>query len=1126
MRTHISLNLLIGVMLLLPFPGIAQKSNSDTARVRMLLESAAAYSQQAQWDSALVLYQQAEGLCEKKKSWDTYLIARNGLASALRSLGLGDSGMAVQQKNVALARRLLKPDHPTVGLCYNQLAVFLIDRSQYDSALSLLVKAADILKKKYSENHLDVSQVYNNLLKVYYITGNIDQALFYAEKTLNIRRHHLGENHTLVAASYSNMAVMYEIQGKYAEAISYNAKALAVYISLTSEYHPAVANIYENIGGLYLTMGLIDSALYYTDRALLIRRTVLKAGHPDISKTHLSLALSYSSAGLQDSALRHVQTATEFYRNTYGENHLGTAECYQHTAIIYQKRSEFDLAIEYTQKALSVFRSLFGENHEKTAMCYNNLGVLADDKKEYALAVKYYRNALNIYRAIYADNNYRIANSLNNLGLAYENLGLYDSAKTLLDESMKMRQQLFGDKNYYTAQSHCNIGNLYIKMNDYAEAEKHLLIAVRQHKELFGDKNSPLSQNFYDLAALYQLTGRLSDALRVVQLSLYANIRALRDTADLMATPPTAYCINPILLLETVDFKARLLYQSYRQSRDIRYLYASLKHFDLCDTLIDAARRSIVSLSDKITLSETSTRICEGALEAYNEAAVTTTDPNAGKLYRERIFYFSEKNKAGVLMEALAGAEALKFSGIPDSLLQLEHHLKTRIKFYERQLAEDPDSLSERLFRDILFDLNRRYDHLIKKFEDSYPAYYELKYTRKPVALKDIQKLLDKKTALISFFTGDSLISRIMVTANTIDVSLFPKEKTFEDSLRLYLKELSGQLNLKPRRLIKRLGYKYYTLLLPSEAKRYENLIIIPDGILSMVPFETFLTEPSIKVNKYSKLPYLIKRHAVSYSYSANLFYRTFQKSGEIEIRNLHDWLALAPVFNDDNNAGMTFRTRYFLQKADPACSDTSRTRGRMIQRDRIAPLPGTLEEVNNIFRLFDASDRKAMALLQKSARESFIKSDSVRNFRYIHLATHGFVNIERPELSGILLTLDSTDTEDGILFMGEIYSLHLNADLTVLSACETGLGQVKKGEGLIGLTRALLYAGSKNLLVSLWKVADQSTANLMFDFYKQHLKAGPKGFATALRDAKLKLLKQSQLGHPFYWSPFILIGR
>ena len=144
-----------------------------------------------------------------------------------------------------------------------------------------------------------------------------------------------------------------------------------------------------------------------------------------------------------------------------------------------------------------------------------------------------------------------------------------------------------------------------------------------------------------------------------------------------------------------------------------------------------------------------------------------------------------------------------------------------------------------------------------------------------------------------------------------------------------------------------------------------------------------------------------------------------------------------------------------------------------------------------------------------------------------MHFATHDFVNSGRPELSGLLLAQDTTSGEHGVLYSGEIYNLKLNADLVVLSACETGLGKIQKGEGIIGLTRALLYAGAKNIIVSLWQVADESTSDLMVDFYKNSLVSkGQISYSEALRNAKLKMISEGKYAHPIFWSPFILIGK
>jgi CHAT domain-containing protein len=278
----------------------------------------------------------------------------------------------------------------------------------------------------------------------------------------------------------------------------------------------------------------------------------------------------------------------------------------------------------------------------------------------------------------------------------------------------------------------------------------------------------------------------------------------------------------------------------------------------------------------------------------------------------------------------------------------------------------------------------------------------------------------------------------------------------------------------------------------------------------------------------FKNYPFLINRYNVSYSYSANLFYRTFPKDKQKkpELTNINDWLALAPIFDDKSEQGVMLATRELQRQLSNLKSDTMNVRGRMLSGDYITPLPGTESETQAIIKQYENRNLKAQALLHQSANEQFIKSGGLEKYKVLHFATHGFVNSEKPELSGILLAQDSTGNQDGVLYSGEIYNLKLNADLVVLSACETGLGKINKGEGIIGLTRALLYAGSKNIIVSLWQVSDESTSDLMIDFYNNLLNTKNKSYGDPLRKAKLKMISEGKFAHPFYWSPFILVGK
>jgi CHAT domain-containing protein len=331
------------------------------------------------------------------------------------------------------------------------------------------------------------------------------------------------------------------------------------------------------------------------------------------------------------------------------------------------------------------------------------------------------------------------------------------------------------------------------------------------------------------------------------------------------------------------------------------------------------------------------------------------------------------------------------------------------------------------------------------------------------------------------------------------------------------------------------------------DKNKIENLIIRPDGDLAKLPFETLFTEKYTATwtnwqNKtyFSEMPYLIKKYNISYNYSATLFAQT--EKNKLQNKNIakYDWVGFAPVFDDANTAGTNQNSARLLTIESNKKDDEYKTRTFLKNGRYINPLPASKDEVINIFNIFNDNQKTAKVYTHLQANEQLIKSDEIQNYKIIHLATHGIVNEFKPELSAVLLAQDTTAYTDslnillgnvaqqneGFLYQSEIYNLKFNADLVVLSACETGLGKVSKGEGVIGLTRAFLYAGADNLIVSLWQVSDKATQLLMVDFYKNYLslnKKKQKKFAPSLRNAKLEMIKQGF--HPYLWSSFILIG-
>jgi CHAT domain-containing protein len=256
-----------------------------------------------------------------------------------------------------------------------------------------------------------------------------------------------------------------------------------------------------------------------------------------------------------------------------------------------------------------------------------------------------------------------------------------------------------------------------------------------------------------------------------------------------------------------------------------------------------------------------------------------------------------------------------------------------------------------------------------------------------------------------------------------------------------------------------------------------------------MIPFEALLIDDAEKIHNYVAMPFLVNRFSVRYEFSAGLL---IQKSKKTVSGISPSIFLCAPI---------SFPGKEYLGE-----------------------LPGTENEVQEISRLFSEKNLTSAAFTRVQADEKLIKTSSLRNYNFVHFATHGVVDESNPELSRIFLQSGSK-SEDGDLFAGEIYNLELNASLVTLSACQTGLGKILKGEGVIGLSRALVYAGAKNIIVSFWNVADESTSILMKDFYQNVLENPGVDYSTDLRKAKLNLLRNEKYSAPFYWAPFVLIG-
>ncbi len=547
------------------------------------------------------------------------------------------------------------------------------------------------------------------------------------------------------------------------------------------------------------------------------------------------------------------------------------------------------------------------------------------------------------------------------------------------------------------------------------------------------------------------------------------------------ANPTVDDFYNGKVFLYSLRSKAKALEaRHFGKTLKFEDLRMALHCLYIADSLIDDIRHHSSDENDKLELGGSANEVYEDGVRIAYAMSEMTIDY---KRYREVAFYFAEKSKSAVLQESIADAAAKSFAGIPDNLVEQEKILKSTIAFLIQKLSQKPSVEEENYLRESLFNLNQEYTAFIKKLETDYPNYFNLKFNSSSPAIGSLQQLLDNKTAIISYFIAenDRRLYQFIITQKHFKI----KNLTVPADFDKYTKGLNNGMVFGESQSYQQSASVLSKVLIPHFSKSVSNLVIIPSGRLGTLPFEALFYRRN-KTSDYQSMPLVVKRYAVSYEFSAGLLSQKSKIKSAVTSPSI---FLCAPV--------------------------------QFPEKDNLAELPGTESEVNTIAGLF--ANNSTSVVKFKEANEDIVKSGALSKFNYLHFATHGVVDETNPELSRVYL--QPGQQEDGNLFAGEIYNLNLNAELAVLSACQTGLGKLSKGEGVIGLSRALVYAGARNIIVSFWSVADESTSQLMADFYRRLIQNKNQNFRETLQQAKIKMIDEGKYSLPYYWAPFILIG-
>lgn len=854
--------------------------------------------------------------------------------------------------------------------------------------------------------------------------------------------------------------------------------------------------------------------------------------------------------------------AQEICEVTYPNSYLHGISLFR-VADYLRETDDPDQSKEYFEKAQSVFSNL-PERSSFEGWSLFRLGNFLEYESDYEESINHYSKALTIGQQ--TRDNTLLADVYEGLGHNYFYSGKLKEALSYIDKSQAVNAPLSGNEkrnanldlvrgNIYGAMNETDKAiDYYRKANSYyktaADTVNELLVCSNMIQTLWNSgKNydvDPIFTRAVKLLDFDAMTARPDPDLkemgirflnmiaeesngrknameyvsRAIMLNFYREVDFQEYDPSAPNDPPLSSSFNDNqdgyfngkLLLESYQIRATLYMDRFKRRKDKSMLELAIRTYIKSDSLVDRIRRRSVSESSKLDLAESATSLYEEALASVNEAWKITGKSE----YKELAFHLIEKSKAGVLRNALAEVNARAGITIPDSLLFKERSVKARINNLELQRSKMPDNETAATVDAQLLELHRQLRIILNSYETGFPSYYKLKYSNQVIPVAAVMQKLSKEEALIEYFLGEENLFASVVTKDKIDLIRIHTDSTLGKNIKALRNSITLQLSSEFLKYSTKVYASIWDPVRQQLPGGILRLMIVPDGLLNYIPFESLMQSAS--QGSYKTLPFLMKDYEISYGLSSSLL---LTESPE-QISPDKACIAFAPVFTDVNNTNFLVKgCERFYEGTESQHKDT---RAFSIDGRYIAPLPATETEVTSITKLLKDKNLFARYFLLKDAREEVVKSGELEHYRYIHFATHGIINDQNPRLSGLLLSQDSTSSEDGILYSGEIYGLKLNAELVVLSACETGLGKIVQGEGVMGLTRGWLYAGTRNIMVSLWKVADASTSELMIEFYNQLLEGRSK--SAALRSAKMKLLDNAEYADPYYWAPFVLIGR
>lgn len=890
---------------------------------------------------------------------------------------------------------------------------------------------------------LFISSVYDRLGYLYYDINEIEHSIDYLQKAIQIRRQNSDINPRELAISYYNLARTYTDQvATYSECISYSDSSIAIFDSIpdpTSELvraHMIKGVAYEGLDKLTNAKKSYDlaykiSKLFPEDKKVII----------NINK---NLGNYFLEIDDRSKALDYYNDALELSLKINGQNNYQTNSILQNIAYVMSLLKQFDEAIEINNQILKSNIELYGPRDYEVARIYQNLANTFSSKGDLDLAFEYFKKAEKLYVEILPPNSIDLAINHIQLGASYQEVGKYKEALKQYEKTLKIATKVLGKDHIIIAACEYYSANTLADMGQYDHAfEKYELT-----KELLG--YNPKDQT---------------------------KLKSFGKAADLFFNIGNTYSYW------------------YEDTGIDSLLELAQVHYDEAIQLIDKARKKLGNQdSQEYLMSKYRGSYKSNLLNLYNlnEKGIQPTFDN--------MFSFIDQIKNTQLKDAALHKQAIKYSNIPIAVLDKGKGLVTeindlqyKIEFLKTTGLDSLEKLTKT--RSELKNVKISYIDYLKELELVYPSYYDLKYAENIVDMDYVKhELVSKSHAIINLFLEDDYLFIASLSEGFINVDTI----TLSNTRLSLLENCIASFNDINNSDWTKISYAAYATILQKSIEKLPKPIteitIIPDGILSGLPFEALVMDTE-------HLRLLQDDFVIRYAYSTTLLKQANQKK------------------KSENKSVLAFVPNYDFLRDESNLSDNDDLIAGLV-RDGNYDLPGSKLEVDNISKL-----NKTKVLAGPFATESNFNALSA-DYAVLHLSMHALINKNSPLDSKLMFSNKRDSSNDNQLHAYELYSMDIPADLVVLSACNTGIGKSKRGEGILSLSRGFTHAGVASTVMSLWKVPDDATSSIMSSFYlylsENHTKSA------ALRLAKLDYLSSvivPERKHPFFWAGFIVVG-